>query len=302
MKRLAHSIADTLAEVAKSDHELWVLDGDLGDSYGLYDDQGHPKFDRFLQSGIAEQTLVGIAAGLAARQRRPWVFSFSAFLCHRAADQIRTCIAHPSLPVVLVGSHAGAASGPNGASHACLSDLGVLGAIGGIDLWAPADESDAALAVRDLTDAPRSAYIRTSREPAPALPLAPGVVRDNAAAGDVALLSTGYASQWARDVVERLEADGIALPWVHFARLSEPLVRAWLDARPGLRGAIVLEDHGPRGGFADMVRRMAPSRVRVRSLSWPEGWTGESGDILALRRQHGLDGATIARTVKEAVA
>jgi transketolase len=302
MKRLAHSIADMLATAAESDDALWVLDGDLGDSYGLYDGQGRPKFGRFVQSGIAEQTLVGIAAGLAARQRQPWVFSFSAFLCHRAADQIRTCIAHPALPVVLVGSHAGAASGPNGASHACLSDLGVLGAIGGMDLWAPADESDAALAVRELIDAPRPAYVRTSREPAPALPLAPGVVRENARSGDVVLISTGYASQWARDAIERLEAEGIAVPWVHFARLSEALVSAWLDARPALRVALVLEDHGPRGGFADLVRRVAPAGVRVRSLSWPEGWSGESGDILALRQQHGLDGAAIVRAVKEVVA
>jgi transketolase len=165
MKRLAVEIADALSLAARERDDIWVLDADLGDSYGLYDDAHRPRFARFLQTGIAEQTLVGAAAGLAAAGKLPWVFSFSAFLCHRAADQIRTCVAQPGLPVVFVGSHAGAATGTNGCSHASLADLGVLGAIGGIELWAPADATDVVAAVASLLATPRPAYLRTSREP-----------------------------------------------------------------------------------------------------------------------------------------
>src|SRR5947209_423967 len=126
MRRLAIHLAEMLAQASVGRSDLWVVDGDLGDSYGLYDEEDRPRFSRFVQVGIAEQTMVAVAAGLAASGQRPWVFSFSAFLCHRSADQIRTCVAQPKLPVVLVGSHAGAATGPNGSSHASLGDLGVI--------------------------------------------------------------------------------------------------------------------------------------------------------------------------------
>jgi transketolase len=299
MKRLAHEIADALESVARVRDDIWVLDGDLGDSYGLYDEQGRPRFPRFLQAGIAEQALVGVAAGLAAEGRLPWVFSFSAFLCHRAADQIRTCVAHQALPVVLVGSHAGAASGANGSSHSSLSDLGVLGAIGGIDLWAPADGIDVSMAVRSLIDAPRPAYLRASREPVSMLPLLPGRVRSNGLVGEAALLSTGYASHWAHKVVEVLGQDGIAMPWAHVAQIAEPVLLEWIRARDALRWVLVLEDHGSVGGLADAVRRIAPANLAVRSMSWPIGWNGESGCIDDMRRLHRLDTASIVERIRE---
>jgi transketolase len=299
MKRLALSIVDALRHEADTCERIWVLDGDLGDSYGLYDAQGRPVFPRFIQAGIAEQAMVGVAAGLAATGQWPWVFSFSAFLCHRAADQIRTCVASQGLPVVMVGSHAGAASGTNGASHASLSDLGVLASIGGIELWAPADAADIEYAVASLLAVPRPAYIRTSREPVGRLDLPPGVMRDNGVDGDVVLLSCGYASHWAEDAVRALATEGVALPWRHVAQPGETVLADWLGSRTLPRAIVTLEDHGPLGGLADTVRRVAPAGVAVRSLCWPAGWHGESGAIADLRRAHGLDTAALVRRLKE---
>jgi transketolase len=298
MKRLAVEIADALSLAARERDDIWVLDGDLGDSYGLYDDHQQPRFARFLQVGIAEQTLVGAAAGLAAAGKLPWVFSFSSFLCHRAADQIRTCVAQPALPVVLVGSHAGAATGVNGCSHASLGDLGVLSAIGGIELWAPADIIDVAAAVTSLLESPRPAYLRTSREPVRALPLDQGTIRTNGIIGKVALLSTGFASQWASEVVAILSRRGIAVPWGHVAQLEAAVLRRWIGLHPTMRCAVVLEDHSMVGGLADALRRVAPPAVEVLSLGWPERWHGESGSIDLLRSAHGLDTATVTRCIE----
>ncbi len=299
MKRLAIEIATVLSKETQKRDNIWVLDGDLGDSYGLYDDNQQPKFKNFLQVGIAEQTLVGTAAGLATAGKFPWVFSFSSFLCHRAADQIRTCIAEPKLPVVLVGSHAGAASGANGSSHASLSDLGVLGAIGGIELWSPADLNDVHTIIDSLLTTPRPAYIRVSRETVTELALEAGQIRSNSVTGEFVILSTGFASHWASEAVEELASRGIIISWNHIAKLDDDLLRHWLQSQELIRRIIVLEDHGVVGGLADAVRRVAKSEIQIRGLCWPRHWHGESGSIDELRSAFGLDTSTIVRSIED---
>ena len=298
MKRLGIHLADELAEASAGRSDLWVIDGDLGDSYGLLDEAGRPRFSNFVQAGIAEQTMVAVAAGLAATGQRPWVFSFSAFLCHRAADQIRTCVAHQQLPVVLVGSHAGAATGPNGSSHASLGDLGVIGSIGGIAQWAPADSLDVSAAVAELLATSHPAYVRLSREPSAALPLGPGKIRTNGLSGEVVLLSTGLASHWAAEAVSEFSGRGCPVPWVHLASLSVATLESFLNMHPRMRVAIVLEDHRVVGGLADALRRLAPPHLFVHGVGWPANWHGESGSIDELRRAHGLDLASLIRCIE----
>src|SRR5687767_4405253 len=111
--KLADHIGALLPGFAQTHPELVVLDGDLADSDGaIHFARACPE--RFLMAGIAEQNMVSVAAGMAACGLRPWVFSFAAFLCYRAYDQIRVCLGQTRQPVVLVGSHAGGLSGRNG--------------------------------------------------------------------------------------------------------------------------------------------------------------------------------------------
>jgi transketolase len=301
MKRLGHEIADQLSIVASARDDIWVLDGDLGDSYGLYDDANQPRYQNFVQVGIAEQTMVAAAAGLAAVGKRPWVFSFSAFLCNRAADQIRTCVAQTRLPVVLVGSHAGAATGSNGSSHAALGDIGLINALGEIEVWAPADSNDVVDLVQQLTKYPRPAYIRASREPCPLLPLPAGQHRSNRIPGDVVLLSTGLGSQWTNEVVEVLAKKGVKVPWSHIARIGDDLLDECFAELPRMRVAVVIEDHAARGGLADAVRRRAPRSLHIESIAWPCGWQSESGQLADLRQAYRLDTPTIVQRIEQLV-
>ena len=302
MKRLASELAFQLSIVAETHDNIWVLDGDLGDSYGLYSSAGLPIFRNFVQIGIAEQTLVGAAAGLAAANMRPWVFSFSAFLCNRAADQIRTCVIQPRSQVVLIGSHAGAATGKNGCSHAALGDIALMAALGEIEVWAPADAVDVSRVVDELTSRPRPAYVRASREPCPPLPLPPGEIRSNQARGDALLVSTGLGSQWANDVVVALAETGRALPWVHLPRVDYGLLDKCFGERPGLRVVAVIEDHFEIGGLADAVQRRAGPGVAVERFGWPRTWQGESGDLAELRHFHNLDTHSIVKRVARLMA
>jgi transketolase C-terminal domain/subunit len=114
--RLGDCCGQELARLADQDDRIWALDGDLGDSDGaLHFARRHSR--RFVMAGIAEQTMVSLAAGMASCGKRPWVFSFAAFLCYRAYDQIRVCLSQADQPVTLVGSHSGGCTGHNGCSH-----------------------------------------------------------------------------------------------------------------------------------------------------------------------------------------
>src|SRR4051812_32039274 len=139
MVRLGHTVADYVSSLACADDRIWVVDGDLGDSYGLDDAAIRKLGDRFIQAGIAEQTMVGLAAGLAACGLRPFVFSFAAFLCCRAYDQIRVCVSQTELPVVFVGSHAGGCNASNGKTHSIVNDVAIMATLPNVDVWAPAD-------------------------------------------------------------------------------------------------------------------------------------------------------------------
>ncbi len=298
MRRLVSVLASQLSLVADVHDDIWVLDGDLGDSYGVYTETGQPRFRNFVQIGIAEQTMVGAAAGLAAAQMRPWVFSFAAFLCNRAADQIRTCVIQTDLPVVLVGSHAGAATGSNGCSHSALGDIGLISALGNIEIWAPADTIDVVQAVHELTLTPRPAYIRASREPCPPLPLPPGKIRSNQIQGNSVVISTGLGSQWASDIVTTLSSQGYSIPWCHLPRINDAMIDRCLESYPELRVAVVIEDHFEIGGLGDALRRRAPRCVEVKSIGWPRFWQGESGELAELREYHKLDTQSVIKRVE----
>jgi transketolase len=141
LERLGKIVSERLTLAAAKDSSIWVLDGDLADSYGADAfAAAHP--DRFISAGIAEQSMVSVAAGLAACGIRPWVFSFAAFLTYRAYDQIRVGISQTGLPVALVASHAGGCGGRNGKTHVALNDVALMASLPRIAIWTPADAGD----------------------------------------------------------------------------------------------------------------------------------------------------------------
>ena len=256
MTRLGQTIADELASIARADNRVWVVDGDLGDSYGVdVLATGHLS-ERFIQAGIAEQTMVGLAAGLAACGLRPVVFSFAAFLCCRAYDQIRVCISQSELPVVLVGSHAGGCNAANGKTHSILNDVAIMSTLPNIDLWAPADSTDAVYVINQALQSRGATYIRLPRDPQRRLPGEAAPFRFWGTPGPTAIVSTGLGTQWAFEARELLLSIGVDIPVL--------------------------------GGLADIMRREFPEKT-VTSIAWPQGWTGASGDSGVLRAACGID-------------
>ncbi|WP_213947478.1 hypothetical protein [Luteibacter sp. dw_328] len=286
--KLAEHLADLLCDRADHDESIFVLDGDLADSDGADRfAERHPE--RFLMAGIAEQNLIGVAAGLASTQWKPWAFSFAAFLVYRAYDQIRVSVAQSLQPVVLVGSHAGALAARNGKSHATLNDIALTATLPHVEVFAPADRADLEWLVPDLTLRPRAAYVRLPRADIDALaPLggSAGPVRLLAAPAARTIVSTGLATHWAAALVRSLAARGTQIGLIHVAQLKPlPDLERMLE---DVETIITLEDHVVLGGLGSLMQDRFPER-HVRKFGWPVNFAGASGSDDDIRRAHALD-------------
>jgi transketolase len=297
-ERLAAACVRSLVSHAARDEGVWVLDGDLADSYGALEfAKAWPS--RFLMAGIAEQNMVGVAAGMASCKLRPWVFSFAAFLAYRAADQIRTSVSQTFLPVTLVGSHAGGCGGRNGKTHQCVGDLAVMGGMPGIDVWTPCDRGDVEFATESILSRKSPAYLRTPRELCPSLPGKPAVLRWLTEESDMLLLANGLSAHWALEVHSLLALRGIRLGVLHAGRFT-PLPPSLGEIVRKARHWFAIEDHIQHGGLADAVAR-ASGRLPRMWFGWPPDWSGGSGHAAALRRQCRLDAESICSSIVECV-
>jgi transketolase len=296
--RLGDHLGRSLAAAAERDARIWVIDGDLADSDGaIHFAERHPA--RFINAGIAEQAMVSLACGLATCGLRPWVFSFAAFLCSRAYDQIRVGLCHARQPVVLVGSHSGGCAGRNGKSHACLNDLALMASLPGLQVWTPADPADARFACRALLDDAAPAYVRLPRMPLDDLPGFPSYARWLAPRRPVSLAGCGLGSRLAAAALRLIaDADGVELGLLHVLRPSPcpPDLPALLD---GVTTLFVVEDHHEFGGLASLLQQLALP-VRIVPIGWPATWTGESGSDADLLRAGGLSAEAIAARITAA--
>lgn len=296
--RLAQACVNVLTGIANHRQDIWLLDGDLADSYGACAFQtAHPE--RFVMGGIAEQNMVSLAAGLAAAKNRPWVFSFAAFLVYRAADQIRTSVSQTRLPVTLVGSHAGGCGGRNGKSHQTTADLAVIGSLPGFTIWSPCDQKDVTFAVQQILQAAQPAYLRAPRVPCGDLPGTPGAIRWLREGSDAIIVSSGLSSVWAVEAAEALALLGIHLGVLHVACIR-PFPAELISYVARSSSWFVIEDHVRHGGLSDIIARHLGRQPDVW-FGWPEDWSGGSGEAESLRCECLLDLDTITMRISDSI-
>src|SRR3990172_3858031 len=218
-KALRFAWGEEVAELAKTDPRIVVLDGDLGSSTGAdIFENAHP--DRFFQMGIAEQNMLGVAAGMATVGFVPFVSTFACFAVARALDSLRVLIAQPKLPVKIAGSYAGLLAGMTGKTHLMFDDVAIMRAMANMVTVAPADEVESRQAVRAIVAYDGPVYLRLTRPNTPILfddtyrfELGKSVVVRHG--GDVTVFSSGVQTTRAFEAAELLAADGIDVHLVH---------------------------------------------------------------------------------------
>jgi transketolase len=300
----------TLTELAGEDERVCALTGDLG--VDLFDDLAARAPGRFLNVGIAEQALVGVAAGLALSGKVPFAYSIIPFITSRPHDQIRVDVAMTGAPVKLVGVGAGYAYGVMGPTHHAIEDMALMRSLPGMTVLTPADPREAAAATRAALAIDGPVYLRLGKngedDVVPAdIPYEPGVARFIRRGDHVTLASVGTALPVALEAADVLAEDGLRAGVLHFGSLKPfdaCAVRAAVTDAPAI---VTVEEHNRDGGFGSAVAEaMAESGIpaRLARVGVPDRFCAEVGTREHLMAAMGLDAAAVAaaarRLVKEA--
>jgi transketolase len=297
----------TLTELARSDPRILVLDGDVGSSTGVQPfEAAHPG--RFLQMGVTEQNMLGVAAGLATVGFVPFISAFACFAVARALDSVRVLIAQPRLNVKIAGGYAGLLTGMTGKTHQMFNDIAIMRSLANMTVLAPADEVEARQVIQAVAALDGPAYLQITRDPAPVLfgedhrfELGRAVVLREGT--DVTLVSTGVQTTRTYEAAEMLATAGIDASVLHMPTIKPldigSLVR--LAAATGL--IITVEEHSVIGGLGGAVAEALSERhpTPVYRLGIQDVF-GESGPNTELLDKYRLSATAVAKDVTAIVS
>lgn len=302
------SYGNALAELGTEHKDVVVLDADLAAATktGVFK-KAHPE--RFIDCGIAECNMIGVAAGLAAAGMVPFASSFAMFAAGRAFEQVRNSVGYPHLNVKIGATHAGISVGEDGATHQCNEDIALMRTIPGMTVICPSDDVEAKAAVKAAYEHEGPVYLRFGRLAVPVIndtpdykfELGKGVVLREGK--DVAIIASGLPVSSCLEAAEKLAADGINAKVINIHTIK-PLDEELVLAAAKETGKVVtVEEHSVIGGLGsavcDVLAEKAPTKVLKIGVN---DVFGESGPAAELIRKYGLDADSIYEKVKKFVS
>jgi len=300
------SFANALIAAMRDDPRIVVLDGDVANSTKT-DQVFHAFPERFVACGIAEQNMVGVAAGLATAGYLPFVVTFAVFAVSRVLDQVRMVVAQTGLPVTVVGAYAGILAGNTGKTHICVDDLAVYRAMPEMRVLAPGDGAEVRAAIGMCAADPRPTYLRVARDPVPTLPIANGEEQGGLRAlrvlrpgGPVRMIATGVQSGRCLVAADLLHARGLDVGVVHLPRLKPVDATALRAALADAALVVSVEEHSIVGGLGSLVAEVlaaAPTKGHFERLGVRDTFV-ESGNNDALLDAYGLSPERVADAVE----
>ncbi|MBQ7621531.1 MAG: transketolase family protein [Candidatus Methanomethylophilaceae archaeon] len=296
-----------LAELAKEDPKVVVMDADLAGSTKTSDFQKVCP-ERFVEVGIAESNMIGIAAGLAASGKTVFASTFGVFATGRCWEQIRLAVAYPKLNVKIVATHCGISVGEDGASHQALEDIAIMRALPNMVVVAPADAYEAFAATKALAKYNGPAYMRMGRADFPTI-LEPdmefqigkaSVLREGT---DVTIVGCGQMVSFCMDAAETLQAEGISAEVINMSTIK-PLDTETLIASVSKTGCCVTaEEHSIIGGLGSAVAEaLCDSTCVPLERVGTKDTFGESGKPADLMVKYGLTADDIVAAAKKSVS
>ena len=253
-------ICDVLCTQAACDRDIIVLCSDSRGSASMT-----PFFEKFpeqsVETGIAEQNIVSMAAGLASSGKKPFVFSPASFLSSRSYEQIKVDCAYSHSNVKLVGISGGISYGALGLTHHSVNDIAAMTALPGLEVYIPSDRFQTEFLVRNLTSTHEPAYIRIGRNPVEDVydsdsdfEIGKAIVmnRGNASV-DIAIVACGEMVRPAVDAASKLKEEGISSAVIDMYCLKPFDKETLLDVASSARAVITVEEHSPFGGLGALV-------------------------------------------------
>ena len=299
--------SDALLQLGRDDPRIFVLDADLAKSTTT--DRFKKEFpDRFIDCGIAEQNMVGIAAGLSLMGKIPFTSTYGTFMVDRALDQIRVTVAYAELNVKIIGAHGGISVGPDGATHQALEDLGTMRMLPHMTVINPCDVHEACKATLAVAAMQGPTFIRLGREPVPIITdettpfvIGKGITFEDG--GDVTIAASGSMVIEALIAHENLRKQGIRARVLDIHTIK-PIDRELLVTAARETGAVVtVEEHQVMGGFGSAVAEVLAQECPVpMEFVGIQDRFGESGTPDELLTAFGCRAADIERAVNRVLA
>jgi transketolase len=300
------AFSDTLVRLAKTDPNVLLLTGDHG--YALFDDFRRECPAQYINAGIAEQNMVGMAAGLARAGFRPFVYGLSAFIPVRVLEQIKLDIAHDKLPVVLIGDGAGFVYSHLGTSHQSTEDIACARAIPQLSVYSPADRFEMTACMEMAYQSKAPVYLRMGKSDRgdvhKALPpekLGRLIEVKPGKPGNLAFFATGSMVRTAMDIAFRSYPDAAVWSVPHIKPIDSQQVAALCKQS---RAVVVFEEHSVLGGLGSVIAEIASeyAPTRILRIGVNDRFSHHCGTYEYLLKEHGLDRASVEQRIHEFVS
>lgn len=294
---MRNKFADTLYEIGKEDKRICTLVADISPAGSIA--QFRKEFpERFVNTGVAEQAMIGIAAGMALNGMRPFCYTIATFSLYRPFEMVRVDLAYQHLPVTVIGMGAGIVYSTLGSTHHSMEDIAIASAIPHMTVLAPCDPEEVSLATRwCATESKGPVYMRLGKAGEPNLTanavdvFQVGKIRRLTRGSDIALLSYGTTLEMATRASQVLNTQGysVSVICVHTIKpLDIEGIQKVLDTH---KAVVVLEEHVPHGGLGSRVKEIAwesNATCNLRTLSLKDEFIHFYGSYDQLKVKHGL--------------
>ena len=296
-----------LAELAKTRKDVIVLDADLAGSTKTSEFEKVAP-ERFVEVGIAEQNMIGVASGLAASGKTVFASTFAVFATGRCWEQIRLAVAYPKQNVKIVSTHCGISVGEDGASHQGLEDISIMRSIPNMVVISPADAYEAYAATMAIADYKGPCYMRLGRADFPTVTeegakFEIGKAKVLREGKDVTLLGTGQMVSACLEAAEELAAKGIQAEVINVSTIKPLDTECILKSVKKTGCAVTAEEHSIIGGLGSAVAEfLSEERPTPLTRVGTKDTFGESGKAELLMEKYGLTAKDIVKAAEQSIS
>lgn len=306
MVAVRDAFGKALMELGSENKDVVVLDADLASSTrAAYFAEKYP--DRFFEMGVAEQNMMGVAAGLASIGKIPFVTTFAVFATKRACDQVTISVAYPNLNVKIIGAYTGILSGCTGATHQAIEDISIMRAIPNMIVLDPCDPEEMRQAVKVIAKYMGPVYMRETRDEWPEVfnksyRFRIGKASEVRRGNNAAIIACGMMTQESIKASKILDKEGISARVINMSTIK-PIDKDMIIKCAKETGAIITaENHNIYGGLGSAVCEVLSEEVPTPLLRVGIKDTfGESGSNQELLKKYDMDSEYIAGAVKKVI-
>lgn len=301
LKTTRDGLGDGLVELGRLYKEVVVVNADLEESTRTH--LFKKEFpERYFQTGVAEQNMMGISAGLALGGKIPFATSFAIFSPGLNWEQIRlACISN--LNIKIASTHAGFSNGPDGGSHQALEDIALMRVIPNMTVIVPSDYEQAKEALKQISQLKGPCYLRLSKTPTPILntdqPFIIGKAQVLSKGADCTIITTGNMVHQSLEAAQKLNQKGLKIGVINLPTIKPLDETALLDAAQNSQMIVTIEEHQIAGGLGSAVAEYLSANrpIRVIRLGVDDQF-GETGTIEQLYNKHNINTEALVNKIK----